>query len=148
MKTVVVGLSGGVDSSVACALLKEQGYNVIGLFMRNWDSTTNNDILGNPDADNDICPQEQDFQDAMSELSASDAALDGFLNNIDTSIEDYADNSIDNINEVDKEFHKLVNHEVSQDIKTSRTKKTVFGEQPSEVEQYIKQKLNALKEGE
>lgn len=65
MKTVVVGLSGGVDSSVACALLKEQGYHVIGLFMRNWDSTTNNDVLGNPDLDNDLCPQEQDFQDAQ-----------------------------------------------------------------------------------
>jgi tRNA-specific 2-thiouridylase len=64
MKTVVVGLSGGVDSSVACALLQEQGYHVIGLFMRNWDSTTNNDILGNPDIDDDVCPQEQDYQDA------------------------------------------------------------------------------------
>ncbi len=65
-KTVVVGLSGGVDSSVAAVLLKEQGFNVIGLFMRNWDSTTNNDILGNPDKDDEICPQEVDYQDAVN----------------------------------------------------------------------------------
>ncbi len=66
MKTVVVGMSGGVDSSVAAIKLIEQGYNVIGLFMRNWDSMINNDVLGNPNLNNNICPQEQDYNDAIS----------------------------------------------------------------------------------
>jgi len=64
MKKVVVGMSGGVDSSVAAILIKEQGYEVIGLFMRNWDSTINNDIMGNPNVMNNICPQEEDYNDA------------------------------------------------------------------------------------
>ena len=67
MKTVVIGISGGVDSSVAALLLKEQGYNVVGLFMRNWDSEVNNDYLGNPNINKlDICPQEQDYNDALA----------------------------------------------------------------------------------
>lgn len=65
MKKVVIGMSGGVDSSVAAIILKNQGYEVIGLFMRNWDSSLNNDILGNPDLNNNICPQEQDYNDAL-----------------------------------------------------------------------------------
>ena len=66
MKKVVIGISGGVDSSVAALLLKQQGYEVIGLFMRNWDSTINNDYLGNPNLDNSICPQEEDYNDAKA----------------------------------------------------------------------------------
>lgn len=75
MKTVVIGMSGGVDSSVAAYLLKKEGYNVIGLFMRNWDSVINNDYLGNPNLDNDICPQEQDYNDAVEVCKKLDIPL-------------------------------------------------------------------------
>ncbi len=63
MKKVVVGISGGVDSAVAAFLLKKAGYEVIGIFMRNWDSTINNELHSDQDL-NDICPQEKDYNDA------------------------------------------------------------------------------------
>ena len=61
---VIVGMSGGVDSAVAAYELIKEGYDVEALFMRNWDSMLNNDTLGNPNLDNEICPQEQDYNDA------------------------------------------------------------------------------------
>lgn len=75
MAKVVVGMSGGVDSSVAAYLLKKEGYEVIGLFMRNWDATLNNDIEGNPTLDNNICPQEQDYNDAKKVCEELDVPL-------------------------------------------------------------------------
>ena len=63
---VLVGLSGGVDSAIAAYLLKQAGYDVTCCFMRNWDSLLNNDTLGNSTLNNDICPQEQDYNDAKA----------------------------------------------------------------------------------
>lgn len=63
---ILLGLSGGVDSAVAAYILKNQGYDVTCAFMRNWDSFANNDIMGNPTIQDDVCPQEQDYLDAKA----------------------------------------------------------------------------------
>ena len=63
-KKVVIGMSGGVDSSVAAIELINQGYEVIGLFMRNWDSFTNGEFEDAPVGETGICPQEEDYNDA------------------------------------------------------------------------------------
>lgn len=55
-KRVVIGMSGGVDSSVSAWLLKQQGYEVIGLFMKNWED----------DDDSEYCSTREDWIDAVS----------------------------------------------------------------------------------
>ena len=71
-ETVVIGMSGGVDSAVAAYLLKKEGYNVIALFMRNWDSTINGEDFQNDDI---ICPQERDYNDAKKVCETLDIPL-------------------------------------------------------------------------
>lgn len=73
-KKVVVGMSGGVDSSVAAYLLKEQGYEVIGLFMQNWDPALNGD-LADPYVDAEICQAQEDFLDAKAVADKLDIEL-------------------------------------------------------------------------
>ena len=63
-KKVVVGMSGGVDSSVSAYILKEQGYEVVGLFMQNWQSEPG-----------EVCTSEIDFKDAAKVCDILDIKL-------------------------------------------------------------------------
>ena len=74
MKKVVIGMSGGVDSSVAAIMLQKQGYEVIGLFMRNWDSLADGEMNG-PTTTSGICPQEEDYNDAKAVCEALNIPL-------------------------------------------------------------------------
>lgn len=72
---ILVGLSGGVDSAIAAYLLKQEGYQVAGGFMRNWDAIANGDFLGNPTLNESQCPQEKDYEDAQKVAELLDIPL-------------------------------------------------------------------------
>src|ERR1022692_1877994 len=63
---VVVGLSGGVDSAVTAFLLKQQGHEVVGIFMKNWED----------DDDDEYCSTRQDFLDAASVADVLDIEIE------------------------------------------------------------------------
>ena len=63
---VVVGLSGGVDSAVSAYLLKRQGFEVVGLFMKNWED----------DDDSEYCSANIDFVDAAAVADVLDIEIE------------------------------------------------------------------------
>jgi tRNA-specific 2-thiouridylase len=75
-KTVVVGMSGGVDSSVSAVLLKEQGYRVIGMFMKNWEEKD----------EDGICRSSYDFDDVRKVCDQIDIPYYGI-----NFVQDYRD---------------------------------------------------------
>lgn len=81
MKTVYVGMSGGVDSSVTAALLKHQGYKVVGVYMKNWSK----DLPGMP------CRWQEDYQDAkrVAVQLGIDFELYDFQNEYQQKVVDY-----------------------------------------------------------
>jgi len=66
-KKIIVGISGGVDSSVSALLLKQQGYDVAAVFMKNWEA----------DDEDDYCPAEQDLSDAQQVCDTLNIDLEG-----------------------------------------------------------------------
>ena len=70
MKKVVVGMSGGVDSSVAALLLKQKGYEVIGIFMRNWHDSEF--------TLSDECPWLEDSNDALEVAESLGIPFSGY----------------------------------------------------------------------
>ncbi len=74
MAKIVVGMSGGVDSSVCAYLLKKEGHEVIGLFMQNWDSDLNDDYA-DPLKDAEICQAGIDYNDALEVCKKLDIPL-------------------------------------------------------------------------